>query len=71
MSKLQERHATFTRVGGSRRRGCSGVGDEHDRLIGKILELRDELGIGDSAIGFYSSDTVHMNARPDGSELIP
>ena len=40
---------------------------EHDRRIGVLLDLLDELGIADDTIVCYSTDNgVHMNTWPDG-----
>ncbi len=40
---------------------------EHDKRIGRMLDLIDELGIGDDTIVMYSTDNgVHMNTWPDG-----
>jgi len=53
-------------------RGISGQDEyadgmvEHDRHIGKFLDLLDELGIADNTIVFYSTDNgPHMNTWPD------
>lgn len=40
---------------------------DHDRHIGEMLDLLDELGIADDTIVFYSTDNgPHMNTWPDG-----
>jgi arylsulfatase len=39
---------------------------EHDKRIGEMLDLLDELGIADDTIVMYSTDNgVHMNSWPD------
>jgi arylsulfatase len=39
---------------------------EHDKRIGQMLDLLDELGIADDTIVLYSTDNgVHMNTWPD------
>ncbi len=39
---------------------------DHDRLVGQILDLLDELGLADDTIVFYSTDNgPHMNSWPD------
>ncbi len=39
---------------------------EHDKRIGQMLDLVDELNIGDDTIVLYSTDNgVHMNTWPD------
>jgi arylsulfatase len=55
-------------------RGISGQDEyadgmvEHDRHIGKFLDLLDELGIADNTIVFYSTDNgPHMNTWPDAA----
>ncbi|UNK49550.1 arylsulfatase [Lysobacter sp. S4-A87] len=40
---------------------------DHDRNVGQMLDLLDELGIADDTIVMYSSDNgPHMNSWPDG-----
>ncbi len=40
---------------------------EHDKRIGTMLDLLDELGIAEDTIVLYSTDNgVHMNTWPDG-----
>ena len=40
---------------------------EHDKHVGMMLDLLDELGIADDTIVLYSTDNgVHMNTWPDG-----
>ena len=40
---------------------------EHDKRIGQMLDVLDELGITDDTIVVYSTDNgVHMNTWPDG-----
>ncbi|MDH5238571.1 MAG: arylsulfatase [Acidimicrobiia bacterium] len=40
---------------------------EHDKRIGEMLDLLDELGVADDTIVCYSTDNgVHMNTWPDG-----
>ena len=40
---------------------------EHDKRIGKMLDLLDELGLAEDTIVVYSTDNgVHMNTWPDG-----
>jgi arylsulfatase A-like enzyme len=40
---------------------------EHDKRIGQMLDLVDELGIAEDTIVVYSTDNgVHMNTWPDG-----
>ena len=40
---------------------------EHDKRIGQMLDLLDELGIAEDTIVVYSTDNgVHMNTWPDG-----
>ena len=40
---------------------------EHDKRIGQMLDLLDELGIAEDTIVLYSTDNgVHMNTWPDG-----
>ncbi len=40
---------------------------DHDRLVGDLLALLDELGIADDTIVVYSTDNgPHMNTWPDG-----
>jgi len=53
-------------------RGISGQDEyadgmvEHDRHIGKFLQVLDDLGIADNTIVFYSTDNgPHMNTWPD------
>jgi len=55
-------------------RGISGQDEyadgmvEHDRHIGKFLDLLDELKIADKTIVFYSTDNgPHMNSWPDAA----
>jgi arylsulfatase len=55
-------------------RGISGQDEysdgmvEHDRHIGKFLDLLDELKIADNTIVFYSTDNgPHMNTWPDAA----
>ncbi|GJM62753.1 arylsulfatase [Persicobacter diffluens] len=55
-------------------RGISGqaeYGDgmvEHDRHVGELLDLLDELGIADNTIVLYSTDNgPHMNSWPDAA----
>lgn len=39
---------------------------EHDRHVGQLLDLLDELGIADNTLVFYSTDNgVHFNTWPD------
>ena len=39
---------------------------EHDRHIGKFLDLIDELKIAENTIEFYSTDNgPHMKTRPE------
>ena len=41
---------------------------EHDKTIGQLLDLLDELGITDNTIVVYTSDNgPHMNTWPDGA----
>ncbi len=41
---------------------------EHDKHVGKLLDLLDELGIADDTIVMYSTDNgPHMNTWPDGA----
>jgi arylsulfatase len=41
---------------------------DHDRNVGTLLDLVDELGIADDTIVMYSTDNVpHMNTWPDGA----
>jgi arylsulfatase len=41
---------------------------EHDKRIGKMLDLLDELGIAEDTIVLYSTDNgPHMNTWPDGA----
>ena len=41
---------------------------EHDRQVGVLLDLLDELGITEDTIVFYSTDNgPHMNTWPDGA----
>lgn len=53
-------------------RGISGQDEysdgmvEHDRMVGELLKLLDELGIADNTIVFYSTDNgPHYNTWPD------
>jgi arylsulfatase A-like enzyme len=40
---------------------------DHDRHVGQLLELLDELGVADDTIVVYSTDNgPHMNTWPDG-----
>jgi len=40
---------------------------DHDRNVGQLLDLLDELGIAEDTIVIYSTDNgVHMNTWPDG-----
>ena len=40
---------------------------DHDKHVGKLLDLLDELGIADDTIVMYSTDNgPHMNSWPDG-----
>jgi arylsulfatase len=40
---------------------------DHDRHVGEMLDLLDELGIADNTLLFYSTDNgPHMNTWPDG-----
>jgi arylsulfatase len=39
---------------------------DHDRLVGRLLDLLDELGIADNTFVMYSTDNgPHMNSWPD------
>ncbi|HEY7344521.1 MAG TPA: arylsulfatase [Gaiella sp.] len=39
---------------------------DHDRLVGKVLDLIDKLGVAEDTIVMYSTDNgVHMNTWPD------
>jgi arylsulfatase A-like enzyme len=41
---------------------------DHDRNVGQLLDLLDELGIADDTIVMYSTDNgPHMNTWPDGA----
>jgi arylsulfatase len=41
---------------------------EHDKHVGQLLDLLDELGIADDTIVLYSTDNgPHMNTWPDGA----
>jgi arylsulfatase A-like enzyme len=41
---------------------------DHDKLVGEMLDLLDELGIADDTIVMYSTDNgPHMNSWPDGA----
>jgi arylsulfatase len=41
---------------------------DHDRNVGEVLDLLDELGISDDTIVMYSTDNgPHMNTWPDGA----
>jgi arylsulfatase len=41
---------------------------EHDRQVGELLKLLDDLGIANNTIVFYSTDNgPHYNAWPDGA----
>ena len=41
---------------------------EHDRQVGVLLDLLDELGVAEDTIVFYSTDNgPHMNTWPDGA----
>jgi len=55
-------------------RGISGQGEyadamvDHDRQVGELLGLLDELGIAENTIVMYSTDNgPHYNAWPDGA----
>lgn len=55
-------------------RGISGQDEysdgmvEHDRHVGQLLDLVDDLGIADNTIVFYSTDNgPHMNTWPDAA----
>ncbi len=40
---------------------------DHDRIVGELLDLLDQLGIADDTIVMYSTDNgPHMNTWPDG-----
>jgi arylsulfatase A-like enzyme len=40
---------------------------DHDKLVGRLLDMLDELGIADDTIVVYSTDNgPHMNTWPDG-----
>ena len=40
---------------------------DHDKNVGELLDLLDELGIADNTIVMYSTDNgPHMNTWPDG-----
>ena len=40
---------------------------DHDKLVGQLLDLLDELGIAENTIVIYSTDNgPHMNTWPDG-----
>jgi arylsulfatase len=41
---------------------------DHDRLVGNVLDLLDELGVADTTIVMYSTDNgPHANTWPDGA----
>lgn len=41
---------------------------DHDRNVGQLLDLVDELGIAEDTIGIYSTDNgPHANSWPDGA----
>jgi arylsulfatase len=41
---------------------------DHDKHVGKLLDLLDELGLADNTIVMYSTDNgPHMNSWPDGA----
>ena len=41
---------------------------DHDKNVGEVLDLLDELGIADSTFLMYSTDNgPHMNSWPDGA----
>jgi arylsulfatase A-like enzyme len=41
---------------------------DHDKLVGDVLDLLDELGIADNTIVLYTTDNgPHMNTWPDGA----
>jgi arylsulfatase len=41
---------------------------DHDRNVGQLLDLIDQLGIGDNTLVMYSTDNgPHMNTWPDGA----
>ena len=41
---------------------------DHDKNVGQLLDLVDELGLGDDTIVMYSTDNgPHMNTWPDGA----
>jgi arylsulfatase len=41
---------------------------DHDRTVGELLDLLDELGIADNTLVMYSTDNgPHMNTWPDGA----
>jgi arylsulfatase len=41
---------------------------DHDRHVGEVLDLLDELGIADNTLVMYSTDNgPHMNSWPDGA----
>ena len=41
---------------------------DHDRHVGRVLDMLDELGIADNTIVIYSTDNgPHMNTWPDGA----
>jgi arylsulfatase len=41
---------------------------DHDKLVGQMLDVLDELGIADNTIVMYSTDNgPHMNTWPDGA----
>jgi len=41
---------------------------DHDRLVGRVLDLLDELGIAENTFVMYSTDNgPHMNTWPDGA----
>ena len=41
---------------------------DHDKHVGELLDLIDELGLGDDTVVMYSTDNgPHMNSWPDGA----
>jgi arylsulfatase A-like enzyme len=41
---------------------------DHDRIVGQLLDLLDELGIADNTLLLYTTDNgPHMNTWPDGA----
>ena len=42
---------------------------DHDKVVGKLLELLDTMGLTDSTLVQYSTDNgPHMNTWPDAGE---